>query len=53
MPFNSENVTTHSVPRHNKILRLWDFTLTEIIKHGHNIYHMDHKSALMEIWDKY
>lgn len=33
-------------------LRLWNFTLTNVIKHGIKGFDRDHKFALTKIWDK-
>jgi hypothetical protein len=32
---------------------LWDLSLTETVKHYHKIQSIDHKFALMQIWDKF
>jgi hypothetical protein len=43
MPLNSAKVSIQSVRLQYKIFELQDFTLMEIIKHGHKIHHMDLK----------
>jgi hypothetical protein len=36
-----------------QILMFQNFTLTENIEHGHEIYDMGHIIAFKKIWDKY